>query len=99
MQQPAPEEIVDTAPIISTSATLPLEPAVATPSTPAGETAAEAEKDVSISVEELKELNQVVQNLKADKDREALEELKEDREEYIEVSAGTGLLESNFDLC
>lgn len=69
VQQPAPEELVDTAPIISTSVTPPLEQAEGA--------------EVSISTEELKELNQVVQTLKADKD--ALEELKEDREEYIEV--------------
>lgn len=74
-QKAAPEEIVDTAPIISASMTPPLDQAE-----PAAEGAA-----VSISVEELKELNQAVQRLKADKDRTTLEELKEDREEYIEV--------------
>ena len=74
-QQPTPEEMVDTAPIISSSLTPPLEQA---------EPAAEG-TEVSISVEELKELKEVVQSLKTDQDRTALEELKEDREEYIEV--------------
>ena len=77
---PAPSEaMVDTAPVISPSLTPPLEPEAAA--------AAEGEAaDVSISPEELKELNQAVQGLMADQERTELEELKEDREEYIEAS-------------
>ncbi len=63
---------MDTAPVISTSMTPPLELA--------GEGA-----EVSISAEEMKELKYAVESLKADQDRATLEELKEDREEYIEV--------------
>jgi chemotaxis protein histidine kinase CheA len=76
-EQPASEELVDTAPIISSSMTPPLEQSKASE--------AAEDSEVSISVEELKELNQAVQELKADQDRSTLEELKEDREEYIEV--------------
>ena len=76
MQQPSPEEIVDTAPIISASMTTPLE---------GEEPVVEEGQEVSISVEELKELNEAVQSLKVDQDRTTLEELKEDREEYIQV--------------
>ncbi len=80
---PSPSEVmVDTAPVISPSLTPPLEPEVAAAE---GE---EAPAEVSISAEELKELNQAVQLLKADQDRTELEELKEDREEYIEVQWG-----------
>ncbi len=70
------EEMVDKAPITSASQTPPIEHT---------EVAEEAEQEVVISAEELKELSQAVLSLKADQDREALEELKEDREEYIEV--------------
>ena len=77
--QPSPEEMVDTAPIISPSST---------PAIDHVKGSEEAAPDV-ISVEELKELNQVVQNLKPDQDRTILEELKEDREEYIEVENHT----------
>ena len=73
---------MDTAPILSSSQTPPIEPA---------EVAAEGSVEVSISVEELKELNQVVQSLKADQDRTELEELKEEREEYIEVGGAAHL--------
>ena len=77
---PTTEPIVDTAPIISPSLTPPLEPEVGV--------AAEGEQvpaDVSISAQELKELNQAVQSLIVDQERTELEELKEEREEYIEV--------------
>lgn len=72
------EAMVDTAPVLSPSLTPPLEPEVGVAS--GGEVSA----DVSITAEELKELNQAVQQLK-ELDRTELEELKEDREEYIEV--------------
>ena len=62
---------MDSAPIISTDKTPPI-------------VGVEEQEDVSISSEELKELRQVVSHLK-DGDRSSLEELKEDREEYIEV--------------
>ena len=75
--QRASEELVDTAPVLSTSQAPPTKPE---------ETGEGLDEQVSISVEELKELNQVVQSLKVDQDRTQLEELKEDREEYIEVS-------------
>ena len=64
--------MVDTAPIVTTAKTPPL-------------VGSEEKVEVSISSEELKELRQVVSNLKEDEDRTTLEELKEDREEYIEV--------------
>ena len=74
--------MVDTAPIVSSTLTPPLE---ATEIAPGATEEKAAPAEVSISVEELKELNQVVQSLKADQDRTELEELKEDREEYREV--------------
>ena len=76
---------MDTAPILSSSLTPPLEPKVGV--------AAEREEmpaDVSISAMELKELNQAVQSLIVDQERVELEELKEDREEYIEVNMFRG---------
>lgn len=79
--QRASEELVDTAPILSTSLI---------PPTKLEETVEGSDEQVSISVEELKELNQVVQSLKVDQDRTTLEELKEDREEYIEVTPCIG---------
>lgn len=92
-QQPASEKMVDTAPIISSSQTSPIDKEeVAT------EAVGEKAADVSISVEELKELSQAVQSLKADQDRTTLEELKEDREEYIEVSDFGWPLEFAFEL-
>lgn len=78
---------MDTAPVVSSSATPPMEQVEGAEDAPGGVVAGEgAEEVVSISVEELKELSQAVQSLKADQDRTTLEELKEDREEYIEVS-------------
>ena len=64
------QETEDSAPIISSSTTPPIEPV-------------KEGEDVSISSEELKELSQAVLSLKTDQD--TLEELKEERGEYIEV--------------
>ncbi len=63
---------MDSAPVVSTDKTPPIE-------------GSEEKEEVSISSEELKELRSVVANLKEGEDRSSLKELKEDREEYIEV--------------
>lgn len=65
--------MVDSSPIISSSKTPPIEHAEG------------AEDEVSISSEELKELSHAMSSLKEDEDRTTLEELKEDRDDYIEV--------------
>ena len=78
------EKMEDFAPIISSSDSPPIE------HVEDAKLGKEEEEEVSISSEELKELSQAVASLKEDEDRTTLEELKEDREEYIEVRGHPG---------
>ena len=73
--QSVSEEMVDSSPILSSSKTPPIQHVDGT----------DVKDEVSISSEELIELSHAMSSLKKDEDRTTLEELKEDREEYIEV--------------